>query len=78
MNRYQLRKHFPNEQSCREFFESVICQDGQKCPLCGCQHSCALKSLHVRPGLYECYQCKRQFTVTTRTPMHSTKLPRWK
>lgn len=78
MNLDQLRKHFPNEQSCREFFESVVWQDGRKCPLCGCQNSCALKSQHARPGLYECYQCKRQFTVTTRTPMHSTKLPLWK
>lgn len=78
MNLDQLRKHFPNEQSCREFFESVVWQDGRKCPLCGCQNSCAFKSPHVRPGLYECYQCKRQFTVTTRTPMHSTKLPLWK
>ena len=28
-----------------------------------------------RAGLYECAKCKRQFTVTTTTPMHSTKLP---
>ena len=28
-----------------------------------------------RPGLYECAGCHRQFTVTTRTPLHATKLP---
>ena len=78
MNLDQLRQQFPNEQACRQFFESVIWQDGRKCPLCGYEYSCALKSPHVRPGLYECYQCKRQYTVTTRTPMHSTKLPLWK
>ena len=33
---------------------------------------------YSRVGLYECAKCKRQFTVTTRTPMHSTKLPLWK
>jgi len=31
----------------------------------------------VRPGLYQCSnrECRLQFTVTTRTPLHSTKLP---
>lgn len=75
MNLDQLHQQFPNEQACRQFFESVLWQDGRKCPLCGCQESCVLKSQNVRPGLYECYHCKRQFTITTRTPMHSTKLP---
>ena len=78
MNIDKLRQQFPNEQACRQFFESVIWQDGRKCPLCGYEYLCTLKSPHVRPGLYECYQCKRQYTVTTRTPMHSTKLPLWK
>jgi len=31
-----------------------------------------------RPGLFECGRCKGQFTVTTKTPMHSTKLRLWK
>lgn len=78
MNLDQLRQQFPSEQSCRQFFESVRWQDGRKCPRCGCQQSCALKSPNVRPGLYECHQCKRKFTVTTRPPMHSTKLSLWK
>ncbi len=32
---------------------------------------------HARPGLYQCsgVDCRFQFTVTTRTPLHSTKLP---
>jgi len=29
----------------------------------------------TRKGLYECAECSRQFTVTTKTPLHSTKLP---
>jgi len=36
------------------------------------------RTASARSGLYECAQCKRQFTVTTQTPMHSTKLPLWK
>jgi transposase-like protein len=78
MNLDQLREQFPDEQACRQFFESVIWDNGRKCPHCGCLQSCALKGKSVRPGLYECYHCKRQFTVTTKTPMHSTKLALWK
>ena len=46
-------------------------------PLWGLR-SCQLNGKSVRTGVYECYQCKRQFTITTKTPMHSTKLPLWK
>jgi transposase-like protein len=78
MNIDQLKARFPDERACREFFESVIWQNGRRCPHCGCQNSYLLSGRRCRPGLYECGQCKRQFTVTTRTPMHSTKLPLWK
>ena len=38
------------------------------------------KRASSRPGLYECAHshCKRQFTVTTKTAIRSTKLPLWK
>lgn len=74
----QLRARFPDETACREFFESVIWQNGRRCPHCDCQVSYLLSGRSSRPGLYECGWCKRQFTVTTKTPMHSTKLPLWK
>ncbi len=32
----------------------------------------------MRKGVYECSWCKCHFTITTKTPMHSTKLPLWK
>ena len=63
MNIDQLRAKFAIENVCRQFFESVIWQHGRICPHCQCQ---------------ECAKCKRQFTITTKTPMHSTKLPLWK
>ena len=47
-------------------------------PHCGYKKSCQFNGASLRPGVYECYRCKRQFTVTTKTPMHSTKLPLWK
>jgi transposase-like protein len=78
MNIDQLRQRFADENACRAFFESVIWADGRYCPHChGCK-SYRIAGKSARAGLYECAHCKRQFTVTTKTPMHSTKLPLWK
>ena len=78
MNLDELRARFPDEQSCRQFFEYIIWRHGRICPHCQCKKSYCICGDSSRPGLYECAQCKRQFTVTTKTPMHSTKLSLWK
>jgi len=70
----QLREQIPDEINCRKFFEKLIWAKGRLCPHCQCSRSYPLSGISSRPGLYECAQCKRQFTVTTRTP----KLPLWK
>jgi len=77
MNIGKLRKQFPDENSCRHYFESVIWSNGRRCPHCQCDRSYLLKGDSVRSGTYECARCKRQFTITTKTPMHSTKLSFW-
>lgn len=78
MNIDQLHERFSDESSCRRFFESIIWTNGRFCPHCQCNRSYRLNGSRTRTGLYECAYCKRQFTVTTKTPMHSTKLPLWK
>ena len=78
MNIDQLRKRFADENACRRFFESIIWLNGRHCPHCHGAKSYRIEGKSARAGLYECAQCKRQFTVTTKTPMHSTKLPLWK
>lgn len=78
MNIDELKEQIPDESSCRKLFEKLIWAEGRLCPHCQCSRSYPLKGVSSRPGLYECARCKRQFTVTTRTPMHSTKLPLWK
>lgn len=78
MNIEQLKEQFSTEARCRHFFESVIWAKGRKCPHCSCDKSYVLKGASVRAGTYECWRCKRQFTVTTKTPMHCTKLSFWK
>lgn len=73
----QLRDTFPDEASCRAFFEAVIWPEGPVCPHCHGRKVWRLTSASVRAGLLECGDCHRQFTVTTRTPFHSTKLSLW-
>jgi transposase-like protein len=77
MNVEQLRHTFPDEESCRAFFESIIWPEGPVCPHCQSRYVWRLQSTNVRAGLHECGDCHRQFTVTTRTPFHSTKLSLW-
>jgi transposase-like protein len=78
MNIDQFKARFENENACRCFFESVLWRNGRFCPHCHSDKTYRLSGESVRAGLYECAQCKRQFTVTSHTPMHSTKLPLWK
>jgi transposase-like protein len=72
---------FQDEERCRRLLEQMVWPMGRICPRCGCKDSTALAGRDVgrraRPGLYQCSsrECRFQFTVTTRTPLHSTKLP---
>jgi transposase-like protein len=73
---------FADEERCRRLLEAMIWPTGRVCPACGYRHSIALAGrdmgeFRARPGLYQCSNgnCRFQFTVTTRTPLHSTKLP---
>jgi len=71
----QFRNIFPDEGACRKYLEKVVWPSGRVCPHCGCLESWRIKGDSARPGLYECSGCSGQFTVTTKTPLHSTKLP---
>lgn len=65
----------PSETKARRLLESMIWGRERPCPGCGViGESWALKGKRAGRGLYEC-RCGRQFTVTTATPMHGTKLP---
>jgi hypothetical protein len=72
---------FEDEDRCRRLLEAMVWPRGRLCPACGYKHSTALAGRdagrRARPGLYQCCnrECRFQFTVTTRTPLHSTKLP---
>ncbi len=78
MNMDQLRQEFPNEQCCRDFFEAIRWPTGRVCPHCEFTASYKLADADHYKGRYECKRCRRHFTVTTKTALHSTKLPLWK
>lgn len=77
----EMIEAFRDEERCRRLLEALVWPGGRICPACGCRRSTALAGRDVgrraRPGLYQCCSpgCRLQFTVTTRTPLHGTKLP---
>lgn len=66
---------------CRRLLEALVWPRGRICPACGYKRSTRIPGRDwgktKRPGLYQCSNgaCHHQFTVTTRTPLHATKLP---
>lgn len=73
---------FSSERRCRRLFEAMVWPNGRVCPACGYRKSIAIAGRDMgrkraRPSLYQCSDsdCRFQFTATTHTPLHSTKLP---
>jgi len=70
---------FSNEERCREILESMTWPDGPTCPKCGSRRHSTLRDRDMggkeRPGVRNCLDCGKRYTVTSHTPMHSTKLP---
>ncbi len=73
---------FQDEEHCRYLIENLVWPTGRICPCCGFRRSLMIRGRDMgkkraRPGLYQCSNssCRFQFTVTTHTPLHSTKLP---
>lgn len=63
------------EEEARDYLEEIRWPDGPVCPHCGCFESIGkLEGESHRPGLYKCYDCRKQFTVTVGTVMHRTKI----
>ena len=71
----------PSEHHARLFLEHMLWPDGPVCPHCRGKDVKRLKGKKCRDGLIQCKrrECRRQFTVTTKTPLHATKLSlrRW-
>ena len=66
---------FHDETKAREWLEAQIWPDGPTCPHCGSWEPTALKGKAHRPGLYQCNDCRQQFTATVGTLFERSKIP---
>jgi transposase-like protein len=71
---------FTDNDKAREWLEARVWASGRSCPHCGTvDHSTLLKGKAHRPGVYQCLDCREQFTVTVGTVFERSKIPlsRW-
>jgi transposase-like protein len=66
---------FHDEEAAREWFEARIWPDGPFCPHCGSRAVTRLHGKAHRPGLFQCNDCREQFTVTVNTVCERSKIP---
>ena len=76
-----LSKVFSDADAAREFLEAIRWPDGPVCPHCGVEgRAYKLEPKEgskrpVRPGVYKCADCRKQFTVTVGTIFEGTRVP---
>jgi transposase-like protein len=85
MNLLDVYKELNTETKCLAFLERMRWPDGVKCLACNCSDITALTAkgkLNKKTGkvgpdrhLYQCNDCRFQFTATTGTVYHDTHLP---
>jgi len=80
LNLATLAALFTDEDSAREFVESIIWPNGPVCPHCEGKEAYALKAKPnstkpCRAGLYKCKACRKQFTVRMGTIFEDSHLP---
>jgi transposase-like protein len=82
LNLSTLSRLFSDESAAREFLESQLWPEGPVCPHCGehgayklTSHGAATGKRPMRPGVYKCCGCRKQFTVRIGTIFEESKLP---
>ena len=69
---------FTDEAKAREWLEARIWPSGATCPHCGNADQgriTEMKGKAHRAGLYQCNECREQFTVTVGTVFERSKIP---
>lgn len=69
---------FNDEDKAREYFEGIRWPNGPYCPHCGNsdpERIVKLTSEAQRAGLYQCRECRKQFTVTVGHVMERSHVP---
>jgi transposase-like protein len=79
MNLMSIMDEFSTDEKARRKLESFRWPKGRTCPHCGSVgRSWPIKASvesEVRPGLYECADCHKQFSVTVGTIFESSHVP---
>ena len=69
---------FTDADEAREYLEAQRWPNGPECPHCGNFDQTKIKGLKGkahRPGVYQCNECREQFTVTVGTVMERSNIP---
>src|SRR5687768_15805657 len=76
----ELARLFADPDAAREYLERTRWKGDPFCPFCGADKPYKLapkkgSDKPVRPGVYKCSACRKQFTVTVRTIFEGSKIP---
>lgn len=79
LNLASLSSIFADENKARQFLESKRWPNGPVCPHCECTKVYTLQpktesTKPVRPGVYKCGKCRKQFTVRVGTIFEDSKI----
>jgi len=66
---------FQDAEKAREWLEAQRWPQGPYCTHCGSFSVTGLRGTAHRPGVYQCNDCRQQFTVTTGSVMERSKIP---
>ena len=66
---------FQDAEKAREWLEAQRWPQGPHCTHCGSFSVTGLSGKAHRPGVYQCNDCRQQFTVTTGSVMERSKIP---
>jgi transposase-like protein len=70
--------NFSTDEKAREFVEMWLWPNGPVCPRCNGidpERVYRMKTASARPGLHNCKDCRRQFTVTVGTIFEDSHIP---
>ena len=71
---YEFFKQFPDEESARKYFEKQVWgRTGRSCPHCGSVRTSEVKN--EKPMPYRCKDCRKHFSVRTKTVLAESRIP---
>ena len=68
---------FHDDNAAREYLETVLWPEGPVCPRCGVvgDRITKMEGKSLRPGVYNCKDCRKPFSVTVGTVMERSHIP---